>query len=110
MKLHLLIFTVLIFTSCTFFSNKETNKDKAKQLFSEITAQQNQLDSQINSIVHATSNSDSEIFKLEASFLNWKTEFEKFKEKKVYMNYDLQLMQLEEMEINLEKIKNQLNE
>jgi len=109
MKLQILVFGVLLLSSCTFFSKKDTNKDKAKELLSEITSQKNLLDDKINSIVSGLTKSDSDIAEIQESYLNWKNEFEKFNDKKVYMNYDLQLMKLEEMEIDLKKIKDQFS-
>ena len=100
MKIHILFFVVVLFSGCNFFSNKETNKEKAEQLFNDITRLQMLLEPRITQLTQ-----EGKIDAEYSFYKNWKKDFEKFQNQQTYMNYDLQLKNLEDLELRLRGIK-----
>ena len=100
MKIHFIFLALILFSGCNFFSKKETNKEKAEQLFSDITRLQMLLEPRITMLTQ-----EGKIDPEYSFYKNWKTDFEKFQNQQTYMNYDLQLKNLEDLELRLRGIK-----
>ncbi len=100
MKLHILFLTLILFSGCSFFSTKETNKEKAEALLYDTVRLKNLLEPRIAKLTQEGKIDEDYPF-----FKNWKKDFEKFQDQQTYMNYDLQLKNLEDLELRLRGIK-----
>jgi len=125
MKLHLLIFSIFLFSSCNFFSQKDPVKEKALALFEKITTQKNELEPRVNALTSfrkkPTTPTSDEVLDTDVDFETlghpvkdfyqfWMTAYDKFEKQAVYMNYDLQVIRLEALEKTLNKIKEMVEE
>ena len=121
MKLHLLIFSLLFLSSCSFFSQKDPVKEKATALFEKITTQKNELKHRIEALAEHKAATNSDVPNIESEVISvgntvndvykfWMTAYEKYKKQEVYMNYDLQVIRLEALEKTLNKINDMVEE
>ncbi len=115
MKTHLLFFVIILISSCGFFDQEDPKKKKAKTLLKELTKSQQNLESIVEEYADYTGTPDStatpEEVKLhvlgDASNIMydlWKKKFENYQKQEVYMNYDRQVMALERLQDDLDRI------
>ena len=117
MKIQALFLLLILLSGCNFFSSNNKNKEKAISLFAKISQAQIDLDSRLKTLTnHKNINTTSDISEnliafnslqnsITDSFEKWQKDFEKFKNQRTYMNYDLQLINLEKLEEDFEKIQ-----
>lgn len=122
MKLHFFIFSIFLFSSCNFFSQKDPVKEKAVTLFEKITTDKNDLETRIDALTkHEKTTVATEVVDTDMDlntlgqtingvFQFWTTAYDKFEKQSVYMNYDLQVIRLEALEKSLNKIKVKVEE
>ena len=115
MKIHLLFFIIILVSSCGFFDQEDPTKKKAKALLKELTKSQKKLESIVeeysdyNSIPDSTATPEEVKLHVlgDASDIMydlWKKKFENYQKQEVYMNYDRQVMALERLQSDLDKI------
>lgn len=117
MKIHFFIFSFILFTGCGLFSQKDKNKEKAKELLLEITTRHSEIKPQLEQLISLRNNLTQDSLSKEeieiltignsvkGEYKNWKKDFDKFQQQAIYMNYDLQMMRLEKLEEKLNQLE-----
>lgn len=116
MKLHFFILAIFIFLSCNFSGNNNASKTRATELLENIMNRHTTLLPKINaSIARSKISANQEVsttnielnaidYTIESFHQDWTEGFDNFEKQKPFLNYDLQIIRLEQLEKSLDKL------